>query len=346
MEYFASDEITYINAALDKLPSDLNRFLWFFINYLILNYDISFNRFALKIINIPIAAGFLLVLWHIFKNKRIFLIPVILPYAAYIAIKNFRDIPIFLFTALTILLFYQRKPIYMILSLISLGMLFFLRPFAAIIVFVILLLQILLLTIKPLKRLAISKRFTKKILILIIISVIISPFAAPVVRHSIVKHYNWFIYTTFAKGYEMKVENRVRNDPRYASGNKVKDFCVASVRYAVTPIPTSIFGRLIKGGAEQWGMVDDLIRFLNQIGYYFMLIFLILNARYIPVVFLKLTPAGKAFVLSQLTYWPIYSFHLYGVTHQRLKIPLQIVVFLIAMGVSEYKKKSLSPQRG
>ena len=338
IEFFESDEIGYINVALDKLPSSPNRFLWYFINDLIINHDISLNGVALKLINIPIAAGFLMVLWLIFKDKRVFLIPVILPYVAYTATKNFRDIPIFLFTALTILLFHNRKTIYIVLSLISLGMLFLLRPFAAVIVFIILLLQICLLTIKPLKRLAISKRFSRKLFILVVIAMIISPFAVPVVRHSIVGYYNWFIYTTFAEGYEMKVENRVQSDFRYASGNRVKDFCVASVRYAVTPIPTSLFGRFVKGGSEQWGLVDDLIRLVNQIGYYFLLGYLGLNARNIWPVFRQMSVAGRAFILCLLTYWPIYSYHLYGVTHQRLKLPLQIAIFLIAIGVSEYKK--------
>jgi len=338
MELFVSDEISYINAASDKLPSRPNRFLWYFINDLILNHGISLNGFALKIINIPIAAGFLLVLWHIFKNKKVFLIPVVLPYFALIATKNIRDISIFLFTALTILLFHHRKPVYMVLSLLSLVMLFLLRPFAAVIVFIIVLVQICLLTIKPLKRLAISKRFSQKILILVIIGVIVSPFAVPVVRHSIVKHYNWLIYTTFDKGCEIKTEKRVQNDPRYASGNKFRDFCVASVRYAVTPIPMSILGRLMKGGSEQWGMVDDLIGIVNQIGYYILSGYLIINARNIWLVFRQMSAMGRAVILCFLTYWPIYSYHLYGITHQRLKLPLQIAIFLIAMGVSEYKK--------
>ncbi len=334
IEFFVSDESKYINAALDHVSTDFNRFLWYFINDLIINYDISFNGFALKIINIPIAAGLLLLLWHIFKNKKVFLIPVVLPYFALIATKNLRDIPIFFFTTLTIFLFHHRKPIYIILSLVSLGMLFLLRPFAAAIVFIILLSQICLTTIKSLK----SFKISQKILILIIIGVIISPVIVPRVHNSIVKHYNWFNYTILGSGYEIKSEKRVQGDPRYSSGNKVKDFCVASVRYAVTPIPTSILGRLLEGGTEMWGILDDLIRFLNQLGYYIMLVYLIKNARYFPKVFLELTPAGKAFILSLLPYWPIYSLHLFGVTHQRLKIPLQIVVFLIAMGVLEYKK--------
>jgi hypothetical protein len=338
IKFFASDEIYYINAASDKLPPDFNRFLWVFTNDVILNYDISFNGFALKLINIPIAACFLIVLWAIFKNKKIFLIPVVLPYFAFIATKDVRDISIFLFTALTILLFHHRKPIYMVLSLISLVMLFLLRPFAAVIVFIILLVQICLLMVRPLKRLVISKRLLTKILILATMGLIVSPVVVPVVRHSIVKHYNWFIYTTFAEGYEMKIERGVQGDPKYASGNRVKDFCVACVRYAVTPIPTSIFGRLMKGGSEQWGLADDLIRIVNQIGYYVLLGYLMINVRSIWPLFRQMSAMGRAFILCLLTYWPIYSFHLYGVTHQRLKLPLQITIFLVVISVSEYKR--------
>jgi len=337
--FFASDELFYINSALDNLLPDLNRFLWYFINNLIINYDISFNGVALKLINIPIAASFLMVLWLIFKDKKVFLISVILPYFAFIATKNLRDIPIFLFTALTILLFHHRKPIYMVLSLISLGMLFLLRPFAAIITFIILLLQIFLLIIKSLKRLAISKRVSQKIVILIIIGVIISPFVVPVVRSFIVKSYSWFTYTTFEEGYKMRLERRTLNDFRFSTGNKSLDFCVASVRYVVTPMPTSLLGRFMKGGSNQWGLVDDLIRLVHQIGYYFLLGYLGLNFRNIWLVFRQMSAAGRAFILCFLTYWPIYSFYLYGVSHQRLKLPLQIAVFLIAMCVSAYKKK-------
>lgn len=338
IEFFESDELLYINAASDKLLFSPNRFLWFFTNDLIINYDISFNRFVLKLINIPIAASFLIVLWLIFRNKKIFLIPVILPYFAYIATKNIRDIPVWLFTALSILLFHHRKPIYMVLSLISVSMLFLLRPFAAVIVFIILLSQICLLAAKPLRRLALSKRVSKKIVILTTIVLIVSPFILPVVQKSIVKHYNWLIYTTVAKGYEMKIASRVQNDPRYASENRIRDFCLASVRYAVTPIPTSIFGRIVSGGGtEQWGMVDDLIRFVNQIGYYVLLGYLMLNVRFILPVFRQMSAMERAFILCFLTYWPIYSFHLYGVTHQRLKLPLQIAIFLVVISVSKYK---------
>jgi hypothetical protein len=340
LPFFASDEVKYIEIGLGiiEMPSGPDRSLWFFINHLILNYDVSFNGIALKLINIPIAACFLMLLWRIFRDKRVFLIPVIFPYFAVLAIKNLRDIPIFLFTVLTILIFHNRKPIYIVLSLIPLAMLFLLRPSAAVIVLIILLSQIFLLTIKLLKKLVIYKRLSQKILILVIIAMIVSPFAGPMIFRFNVNLYNYFSYIIFGEGYEVDIGNRVQNDPRYVSGNKLRDLCVASVRYAVTPIPTSILGRFTKGGSEWWGWVNDLILIANQIGYYVLFGYLIINARSIWSVFRQMSAMGRAVILCFLTYWPIYSVSLYGITHQRLKLPLQIAIFLIAMSVSRYKK--------
>ena len=195
-----------------------------------------------------------------------------------------------------------------------------------------------MLTIKPLKKLALSRRYSKKILILVIIALIITPFAVQTIQYKFGGYYNYFIYTTFDKGQEQLIENRVQNDPRYASGNRIKDFLVASVRYAVTPRPTSLFGLLMAGGSRYWGAVDVLINIVNQIGYYVLFGYLIINTRNVWSAFRQMSAMGRAVILCLLTYWPIYSFHLYGITHQRLKLPMQISIFLIAMGVSKFKK--------
>ena len=103
----------YIDIALGRIweaPSGLDRYLWILLNRLILNYDIYIDGIPLKLINIPFAALLIMVLWRIFKDKRIFLIPVILPYLAILSIKNLRDIPIFLLSALSVYLFHHPKP--------------------------------------------------------------------------------------------------------------------------------------------------------------------------------------------------------------------------------------------
>lgn len=340
LDFFESDEVSYlhIGSGIIEWPSGPDRSLWFLTNYLLLNYDVSFNGIALKLINIPIAACFLMVLWFIFRDKKIFLLPIILPYFAIVATKNFRDIPILLFTALTVLLFHHPKLKLIILSLTSLAMLFLLRPFAAVIVFIILLFQMFFSTLKSFNGTTISKKYARKILILALISLTISPFVMSSIQTRIDQYYRWFIYTTFDVGREMLIQERVQGDPRYASGNRIRDFGVAGVRYAATPIPTSIFKRLLDGGTGEWGVIDDLIRFLNQVGFYFLTGYLIVNVRFILTAFRQMPTMGRGLVLCLLTNWPIYSFYLYGVGHQRNKIPFQIVFFLIAISISKHKQ--------
>ena len=72
IELFTSDEAYYVFMAENKLfDVKDNRFLWFFINHLILNYDIAGILF-LKLINVPILISTLVLLAGIFKSNKIF----------------------------------------------------------------------------------------------------------------------------------------------------------------------------------------------------------------------------------------------------------------------------------
>jgi len=331
---FYSDEITYMSAA-KSVTQFSDRFLWYLINDFMLEYDLSFNGFMLKMINIPIAASTILVLWHIFKNKKIFLLPVVLPYFSFLATKNLRDIPILCLSFLSIFMFYSRKSSYVVVGCISLGMLFFLRPFAAGVITIIILLQIIYQVGKKLIKLKVYKKHIKKLVVLFIITLILIPLFGGNITMNIEKNLNRFIYFVIGGGQEERAESRALH---YTSGNKLKDFTVAGIRYIFTPIPTSIIIRAAVGESE-WGLVDDLIRIFNQIIYYILLGYLIMNARYIPKIFTKMTYGQKAVILYLLSYWPIYSLYLYGVGHQRLKMPFQIAIFLIAILIKNYKKR-------
>ncbi len=266
---FYSDEIKYMDEATSvTLFSD--RYLWYFINNLILQYDISFNGFMLKMINIPVAAGSLFVLWLIFKNKKIFLIPIILPYISFIATKNLRDIPILFLSFLSIYMFYRRKSLYFIIGFISSVLLFLLRPFAVVTIITIILLQMIYQIGKKIIKLKLYKAYIKKIAVLVIISLILVPIVGSFINITVEKNINRFLYIVFGEGQGISAEARVDSDPLYYSGNKFRDFIVSSIRYIFTPIPTSIIIRAISGGSE-WGVVDDLIRIFHQIIYYVLL---------------------------------------------------------------------------
>jgi len=343
LAYFESDEQKYIDIALGRIweaPSGLDRYLWILLNRLILNYDIYIDGIPLKLINIPFAALLIMVLWRIFKDKRIFLIPVILPYLAILSIKNLRDIPIFLLSALSVYLFHHPKPIKIILSIICLLMLILLRSFAAIIVAVILLSQILFLHLKKHKKIKISKILRQKTIILIIFFLMGLPLLGQWISKINTDLYKYFNYVTGGEGYELILQKRVNNDSRYVSGNKFRDLTVAHIRYAVTPIPSSVWVRLINGGSKYWGLLDDIILFANQTMLYILFGYLIINIRKIWPAFRQTSSSGRAIIYSFLSYWPIYSISLYGITHLRLKMPFQIVIFLIAMRISEFKKNN------
>ena len=111
----------------------------------------------------------------------------------------------------------------------------------------------------------------------------------------------------------------------------IKDMAIAMIRYAATPIPTSVLERALEGGSDLWGLVDDSIRLIHQTIYYGMLVYLLAHWKAALIAIQSLSKYQVALTLALLSYWPIYSFHLYGVTHQRSKIPLQIVVFLLVV---------------
>ncbi|MDD2496317.1 MAG: hypothetical protein PHE29_14155, partial [Tissierellia bacterium] len=157
----------------------------------------------------------------------------------------------------------------------------------------------------------------------------------PVIEQKTASYIYWFQYTT-GEGQEQHILNR---NVDFASGNRLKDFAISSVAYVATPFPHSIFIRLLNGGTQQWGVIDDLIRFCNQLIYYCLLIYLFYNMRYLKTILKSLNKVQAIVIIAFLSYWPIYSFHLYGAVHQRLKLPFQIVVFLFAILIFQYKRK-------
>ena len=98
VEPLKSDELFYIDIASTKNIGELwgtQRALWHAINYWVLNYDIGLNGLALKIVNIPLFALFVLYIFKIFDRRRhLWLLPLFLPYTLWVSTFNFRDIPI------------------------------------------------------------------------------------------------------------------------------------------------------------------------------------------------------------------------------------------------------------
>ncbi len=342
IDFFNSDEVGYINYNLNGLTNDPDRFLWYLINYLILNFDFSLNGLALKLINIPISALALIVLYYAFdKDKKVFFIPVFLPYFTYVATQNLRDPSILLFSILSIFLVYQKSIVMNIFGLCSLALLYLLRPFAAFIVLIIIGGQLLARFIKSLAGNSFKITVLKRSFVMLLLLVLLLPIILPAFQSKIDNYYDWFKYTT-GEGQEQHI-NKVTSDYEYATGNRLVDFGLSSIRFVVTPFPHSIFLRFLQGGSE-WGIADDFVRFLSQVGYYLLMGYLLLNYKFLFRVMRNFNRMQTTILGYLIMYWPIYSFHLYGGPHQRLKLPFQIVIFIMVICIARYKKQQNSQQ--
>ena len=339
VESLKSDELFYIETATatdwDELR-EKKRALWHGVNYWVLNFDLGLSGLALKVINIPLYVLLVLFIYKLFDRRQIiWLLPIFLPYSLWIATFNFRDVPILLTTTLAVFL-YAKQGFQKYYSIAPLILLFMLRPFAAFVLVAIMggieLLRIVhgvfigLVSKRAIMSLVAGTVFTGLVAVV---------FWDSIVRVSI-SYYKWFLFTTG----EGRVEHLERVASAYKSQNILKDLMISMVRYAATPIPTSVLERALEGGSAMWGLVDDLVRLVHQTAYYGMVIYLMAHWRTAISAMKSLRKEQGIFVLTFLTYWPIYSLHLYGVTHQRSKLPLQIVVFLFVMLVWSRRSKS------
>jgi hypothetical protein len=329
--FFRNDELYYIDLAHRGLLFDPNRFLWIFINYIIVNFDVYLAGLPLKLINIPISIFSLLLLWRAFdKNLKVFYLPLFLPYYSFISVFNFRDHLILFFTLAAVISFYSKGLKGLMGFFAAIIALFFLRPYAAAIILIMLVGYVFILWLLQI----FHGRIKYKYWLVIVISVAIVSVFSTLIIHKFNVYYQWFVYTTTV-GADKHMQLASGG---IATGNRMFDFGFSLVRYIVTPLPTSIMSRLLEGGSLTWGWFDDVVRIFNQCGYYFLLIYLLINLK---ILFQALRVAGamKNFILcSLMMYWPIYSFHLYGSTHQRLKISFQLAIFLMFLLVRDRKR--------
>lgn len=322
--FFISDEIYYYELAKSYFTyqDEGDRYLWIKINQFILNYDLALNGFSLKIINLPIYILSLILLYELFnKDKRVLLIAIILPYFLWTATFNLRDTLIIATTiSMFLLLKKESSPVYILILLV---ILYLLRPFAAFINFFIIFLFIFLQSI--------SKLHIGKILLYSTILVAIGVSSFELLSSKFNSYQMWFEYTT-DEGRDSHLESQEITTSEAS-------FLTSVLRYIFTPIPTSLIDRILQGGSEQWGVFDDLVRLVHQTSVYFLILYLVINVKNIYRVLLKQSAAINLFLLSLMTYLPIYSFHLFGMTHTRSKLPLHIVLFLVSLLIYSYNKR-------
>ncbi len=331
---FFSDEVGFQFRAADQVASGQHsRLLWYYINYLILNYDTLFGDVVLKVINIPISAGALILLWYLFKkNNSIFLLPIFLVYYPYMATLNIRDMLIYFFTisgAVSIPFNNKKNLPFFIISLLGL---YYLRLSQAMLLFTLSVVFHLVSDIR-LSRGDFRAFFMKNkglIVTAVFVCVVFVYF-----NSQFQTNLSWGEHL-FGSEREIYLEKADRNP--YATGNLPRDLVVYGLRYIFTPLPTSVLRHWRQGRSYEWGTTEVFLRLINQISYYGLLLYLLINCKYIGKVLRGLKVKELVLLSIFFCYFPIYSIYLYGQGHQRTKLPFQIVVFIVALLIWQYKK--------
>lgn len=310
---YKTDEQTYIDLA-SKDIDDLARSLWILINKYFFYIEPTSNYYIMKMVNIPILMIFSYYFYLFLDSKKhALLLIVFVPYLFVMSVSNLRDLLI-LFSIVSFFYFLKKRA-YSI-SVVFFFLLLFLRPLMAILSISSLLLVLFFMS---------NFKFRNKFLYFVV-SLLFFIFAYILIKDYIVSYFNYYTYL---------YDNSGDVDARgvVASGFNIKDFSYALLTYIATPMPHSLIERIVDGGSEIWGITDDVFRAIGQVLYYIMIASIVFITAIKPkksIEKIKLVPVElKALILTFILYAPIYAIHLSGITHQRLKVPFQIAVFII-----------------
>ncbi|WP_273858904.1 hypothetical protein [Photobacterium sp. GSS17] len=312
---YKTDEQTYIDLASREI-TDIGRSLWIIINKYFYYWEPTASVYLLKLINIPVL---MLLTYYIYmllgSNIKTVCIVLFVPYLFIMSVSNLRDLSILL--SITMFFFYFKEKRYL-LSLISWMLILFLRPLIAVVAIFSLIFVLFVITKQ-------SIRVKSALASLAIVFLGIAYF---LLGEYVSSYFNYYSYL---------YENSGDIDARgvVANGLNITSIIYAFLTYVFTPMPHSLLERVMSGGSEIWGMTDDIFRLINQTFYYFMLVILVGFAFSRPVKFFNglksMSIALKSYILTLVLYAPIYTIHLSGITHQRLKVPFQIAVAILFM---------------
>lgn len=325
-----SDEIYYYELAKTGFTyqDEGDRYLWVLLNNLIINYDVDAAGWALKIINIPIYIISILTLRKLMDyDDRIYWLFCLMPYYLWMSTFDFRDTLIITITFIVFLTVKQNKNI--LITMLYLLMLYLLRPFAALVALILICVSIVF------RKNNYKYSLAKKLIYMLVVVVLLLMFVSnESVVGKLLSYFSWFQYTT-GDGADAYAESMDMDNSNPLS---IKGFAISCARYIFTPIPTSLLMRILSGGTELWGLMDDIIRFVHQTLYYAISLYLLFHFKIAFNAFKKTDMAIKLTIISLASYAPIYSFHLFGITHSRSKVPFQIAVFMLAVLVIRYSK--------
>ena len=337
LDYFISDELAYIDfddaQGLSESAKN-DRILWFYYHSLvsfIMPVDGLFN----KLISLPFLPLILLLVYN-FCNKRnlsLFLF-LFCPYLLFLMQTAIRDIAILYFTLLIISYWCNAssknsKVIFQLLTLIFL--LFMLRPFAVFIVAFSIYIYELFAKFK-------NKPFRDVLYLLfynVVVAIIVSGFFYLLFQDKIDQYIRTLTY--FSENGLWLDESKSNVKPALT----FQYFSYAIIRYISTPLPTSLLERFLTESVTQFGYLDDIVRFLNQLFYFVMFIWIL-----IKLVIRK----GKLVAQWNSSIWIlcivtilnsiVYALYYAGGGHSRIKLLLFIFVFVVFVCLGKREDKA------
>jgi len=328
--FFISDEIIYYNLSFSDLIHNKDRMLWFVINIFERDYDL-FGTFFLKVINIPILYLLVISLYILFdRNRMLLFLPLYLPYLNIISIRDFRDVLLYTIWILLFLTLKFKKYFYFLFCIIAL---YFLRPFLAMISVISGI--IVILRTSYLNCLA-RRSYQSLIGLLLMVTFLFGCLSYGVVKVAprIVNYQKYFSYVLTPKMVKERVNERGGG---VMTGNLLKDIPLSMVRYCTTPLPSSYVNKLLSDDSSEYGYNDDIMKIIHQTIYLFMLLYVILQGRNIPLIWRQFDIYQKVLLINFLIFMFIYSIYYFGMGHLRLKIPFQLLIVILFIYIYKFK---------
>lgn len=330
IEYLISDGLRYYENPGEWIV-DIDRSFWGYVNLFVKNYDVYGDIF-IKFINVPILFIFILYLKKTFNHISISLI-LLYPFLLFLSISNLRDILIWLFALMALRAYYAERKKFILLALFA-ACLYTLRPFMA----GTMIASILIIELSKFIRSFISRnRNPLKLIIYIIILTAGIGVALRFVMPNVSRYFYNAEYV-LNEGFEERLEYRTGGSVE--STNKNRAILLGHVRYLITPLPTSKIKNLLSDSPEvTYGYSSEIFRTYSQFVYYYLLLYLAFNFRYLPKILRGFSSTQISFLIWLFAFFPIYSIAHFGTGHQRLKLPFQIFILIIYLCVNHYKSK-------
>jgi hypothetical protein len=334
VEFLISDGFRYYNKPEEWIV-DIDRALWGYMNYFVKYIDIG-GDFFIKIINIPILLIALYLLKSVFSIvKSPFWFVLACPSLLYLSVSNLRDVLIWVLAFLVFKTFFKKTGLGFIAFTIAAVLLYMLRPFMLVTALISIFIYEIIFVDKKLmiNRYALLLRRVSVLIAFCIVGVLVYPLIKPKLE-SYLYNGTWLLESGYANIAKQKGVGDLID-----SSNIPKALGFAVIRYVMTPQPDSIVRRWVSSEYEGsvYGFSSEAVRFLNQLVYYFLLIYLLINFRTVFSSFSGMNSTQKSLLTWMFLFMPIYAFVHFGGSHQRLKLPFQMMVFILAVYSYNYK---------